>query len=118
MPVATRRAYESPTRDDGCRVLVDGLWPRGMTKDRLKLDQWMREIAPSAGLRKWYGHKPEKWLEFRRRYRKELSGPLRMELLEELVERARKGKVTLVFGARDREGSNAAVILEMIEECL
>ncbi len=98
--------------------VVDGLWPRGMNKEQLKLHQWMREIAPSAGLRKWFGHKPEKWEVFRRRYGRELSTPPRKKLLEELVERARKEKVTLVFGARDRERSNAAVILEMIEECL
>ncbi len=118
MPVATQRAYQRPTRDAGYRVLVDGLWPRGMSKEQLKLGQWMRTIAPSVRLRKWFGHKPERWEEFRRRYRGELSRSARKKLLEELVERARKEKVTLVFGARDTERSNAAVIAEVIRERL
>ena len=116
MPVATKRAYEKPSAWDGCRVLIDGLWPRGLTKNKLKLDQWLREIAPSPALRRWYGHKQEKWEEFRQRYREELSQPPRRELLEGLVARAKKEKVTLVFGARDTERSNAAVIAEMLRE--
>jgi uncharacterized protein YeaO (DUF488 family) len=116
MPVGTKRAYEKPVPQDGYRVLVDGLWPRGVTKGKLKIDQWMREIAPSAALRKWYGHKTEKWEEFRKRFRRELSNSPRKDLIEELVQRSRKEKVTLVFGARDAEHSNAAVIAEMIQE--
>ena len=114
MPIAIKRAYEAAGADDGCRVLVDGLWPRGITKEGLKIDAWMKEIAPSAALRKWYGHKPEKWEEFRNKYRQELSKPPRKALLDELVGRARKEQLTLVFGARDAERSNAAVIAEMI----
>ena len=114
MPTAIKRAYEEGSAQDGYRVLVDGLWPRGLTKAKLKIDSWMKDIAPSAGLRKWYGHKPEKWEEFRNKYRQELSKPPRIALLDELIDRARKGQVTLVFGARDAERSNAAVIAELI----
>ena len=114
MPIATKRAYEAVSAKDGYRVLVDGLWPRGVTKARLKIDAWMREIAPSASLRKWYGHKPEKWEGFSKKYRQELSKAPRKAFVDELVERARKEQVTLVFGARDAEHSNAAVLAEMI----
>ncbi len=115
MRVGLKRAYEKVSPQDGYRVLVDGLWPRGLTKEKLRLDQWMRAIAPSAILRKWYGHKPEKWEEFRKRYCQELARPPRKELLAELGQRARKEKVTLVFGARDAERSNAAVIAELMK---
>jgi len=114
MPIAIRRAYEAASTKDGYRVLVDGLWPRGVTKAQVEIDAWMKEIAPSAALRKWYGHKPEKWEGFRNKYRQELSKPPRKALLDELIDRGRKGQVTLVFGARDAERSNAAVIAEMI----
>jgi uncharacterized protein YeaO (DUF488 family) len=114
MPIAIKRAYEEASAEDGYRVLVDGLWPRGMSKAQLKIDAWMRGIAPSASLRRWYGHKPEKWEEFRNSYRQELSMPPRKALLDELVERARKDQVTLVFGARDAQRCNAAVLAEMI----
>ncbi len=118
MGVQTKRAYESPSPQDGYRVLVDGLWPRGMSKEKLRVDDWMRAIAPSAPLRKWYSHQPEKWEEFRRRFRAELGKAPRKELLEELVKRARKENVTLVFGARDAQRCNATVIAEMIRERL
>jgi len=107
MSVAMKRAYEPPSAKDGYRVLVDGLWPRGVTKEALKLDAWMKEIAPSAALRKSYCHIPEKW--------EELSKAPRKALLEDLVEHARKGQLTLVFGSRDAERSNAAVLAEVIQ---
>lgn len=118
MSIQVKRAYEKPGREDGYRVLVDRLWPRGMTKEKLKIDTWMKEIAPSAALRTWYGHEVGKWLEFRKRYRAELGKPPARGLLEELVERARKGTVTLVIGAKDAEHANGAVIAEMIRERL
>jgi uncharacterized protein YeaO (DUF488 family) len=114
MPIGIKRAYEPAGTKDGYRALVDGLWPRGITKAQLKIDTWMREIAPSAALRKSYCHIPGKWEEFRNKYRKELSKPPRKALFDELVERARKEQVTLVFAARDAERSNAAVLAEMI----
>ena len=92
MPIAIKRAYEAASTKDGYRVLVDGLWPRGVTKAQLEIDAWMKEIAPSAALRKWYGHKPEKWEEFRNKYRQELSKPPRKALLDELGERPARGK--------------------------
>jgi len=118
MPIATKRAYDSPSRKDGYRVLVDGLWPRGVTKERLELAEWMREIAPSAQLRKWYGHRPERWEEFRKRYRKELAEPGRRTLVEQLIERARRENITLVFAAHDSERSNATVVAELVREQL
>jgi uncharacterized protein YeaO (DUF488 family) len=114
MPIAIKRAYEAAGAEDGYRVLVDGLWPRGIAKAQLKIDAWMREIAPSASLRKWYGHDPKKWEGFRKKYHAELSKAPRKALLDELVERARKDQLTLVFGARDAERSNAAALAEMI----
>lgn len=118
MPIATKRAYDPPSRGDGYRVLVDGLWPRGVTKEKLKVAEWMRGIAPSAELRKWYGHQPERWEEFRKRYRKELEQQDRLPLVQQLIARAEQERVTLVFGARDAERSNAAVITEVILEHL
>lgn len=118
MPVAVKRAYDKPSPQDGYRVLVDGLWPRGVTKEKLKVDDWLREIAPSPELRVWYGHKPEKWEQFRKKYRAELSKPPRKALLDGLTERASKEKVTLVFAARDAERCNATVIAEMIRDRL
>jgi uncharacterized protein YeaO (DUF488 family) len=116
--VTFKRAYEKPSPKDGYRVLVDGLWPRGLAKEKLKVADWLRDIAPSPELRAWYGHKPEKWEEFRKRYRAELSRPPRKAILEDLVERARKGNVTLVFAARDAERANATVIAEMVRELM
>ncbi|MBZ5542617.1 MAG: DUF488 family protein [Acidobacteriia bacterium] len=118
MPIKLKRAYEKPSAGDGFRVLVDGLWPRGMKKGELQAGQWMREIAPSASLRKWYGHRPERWEDFRRKYRAELAKAPRKSLLDELVARARRETVTLVFAARDGDHSNAAVVAEMVHERL
>ena len=114
MPIAMKRVYDAASAQDGYRVLVDGLWPRGISKAQLKLDAWMRDIAPSASQRKSYGHIPEKWGDFKKKYRQELTKPPRKALLEELLGRARKGQVTLVFAARDAERSNAAALAEVI----
>ena len=114
MPIAVKRAYDMPSPEDGYRVLVDRMWPRGMTKEKLKIEEWLRAIAPSAKLCAWYGHKPDKWEGFRKKYRAELSKPPREALLGELAERARREKVTLVFAARDTERCNATVLAEMI----
>lgn len=114
MPVNLKRAYLPAEPSDGRRYLVDGLWPRGLSQERLRVDRWLREIAPSPELRRWYGHEPGRFAEFRRRYRSELA--LRPELLASLVEEASRGTLTLVFGARDETRSNAAVLRERIEE--
>lgn len=114
MSINIKRAYEKPSHADGERILVDGLWPRGLTKNKLQIAQWEKGIAPSKELRNWYGHDPEKWPEFRKRYRQELRRAPRKEILEHLINRAKQGSLTLIFGARDAERSNAAVIAEII----
>ncbi len=118
MPVNIKRAYDDPSARDGVRVLVDGLWPRGVSKANLKIARWEKGIAPSKALRTWYGHEPGKWPEFRKRYREELGKSPRREILNQLTRLAREGNLTLVFGARDSEHSNAAVISEMIQTVL
>ncbi len=115
MPVNIRRAYDQPGARDGIRILVDGLWPRGVKKADLKIAAWEKAIAPSKALRVWYGHDPAKWPEFRSRYRKELQDPPRREVLDRMVTLAAQGNLTLVFAARDAEHSNAAVIAEAIQ---
>ncbi|MCZ7629210.1 MAG: DUF488 family protein [Microthrixaceae bacterium] len=109
-----RRAYEEPTRNDGHRVLVDRLWPRGVSKERLRIDQWCRDVAPSDDLRKWFGHDPARWDEFLDRYRKELTD--HDEEVSTLVEAARSGRVTLVYAAGDTEHNNAVALGRLIEE--
>ncbi len=110
--VVLKRAYEPPAPDDGTRVLVDRLWPRGVSKDHAALDHWMKEIAPSTELRKWFGHEPAKWEEFRRRYADELHG--NAALLEELRALARKGTVTLVYSAHDELHNDAVELREVV----
>jgi uncharacterized protein YeaO (DUF488 family) len=112
--INVKRAYDEPSPGDGTRVLVDRLWPRGLAKDRARIDLWLREVAPSDGLRRWYGHDPEKWEEFRRRYAAELAAGEQATALERLRELARQGTVTLVFAARDAEHSDAAVLRELL----
>ena len=112
--VLLQRAYDDPTPDDGRRVLVDRIWPRGRTKEQLRLDGWARDLGPSTQLRKWFGHDPTRWEEFQRRYHAELADPERAQLLDALAERARRGPLTLVFGARDTEHNQAQVIADEI----
>lgn len=107
-----KRAYEPPSPADGKRFLVDRLWPRGVSRDTARLDGWLKEVAPSTGLRKWFGHDPAKWEEFRRRYHAELeAGP---EGLNLLAESAREGVVTLVYGARDTEHNQAVALRDWL----
>lgn len=115
LAVRLQRAYEEPQSDDGVRVLVDRVWPRGRTKEQLRLDRWDREVAPSTKLRRWFGHDPGRWQEFRSRYRAELAQPAQDAILDELVNLARHGTLTIVFGARDTEHSQARVIVDEIE---
>ena len=112
--VQLKRAYDTPEASDGTRVLVDRLWPRGLTKERAKIDLWLKEIAPSAELRQWYGHAPERWEEFRRRYLEELQASPAREALERLRALAQEGSVTLIVGARDSEHSDGAVLREVL----
>ncbi len=112
MATRIKRAYEPASSEDGYRVLVDRLWPRGVSKDTAKLDVWMKELAPSATLRRWFGHDPARFAEFDTRYRKELESAA--ELLTELRRRARRGRVTLVYGAHDELHNNAVVLRELL----
>jgi len=106
--VTIKRAYDAPARGDGVRVLIDALWPRGLRKDDAKIDVWLKEIAPSTELRNWFHHDPEKWVEFRRRYRSELSK--NADAVAELKNLTQRGHVTLVYGARDTDHNNAVVL--------
>ena len=111
--VALQRFYDEPAPDDGTRVLVERLWPRGLSKERVHIDLWLKEIAPSSELRIWFGHDPEKFAEFRSRYEAELSSQAGQDALTKLRERARQGPVTLVFAARDVEHSSATVLRDL-----
>lgn len=112
--VVTKRAYEPYDPSDGYRVLIDRLWPRGVSKAKAHIDEWVKEIAPSKELREWYGHDPAKWSEFRRRYEQELQSAEAQAVLDDLARRARRGRVTLVYGARAGEISDAAVLEELL----
>jgi uncharacterized protein YeaO (DUF488 family) len=111
--VKLKRAYEAPTKDDGERVLVERLWPRGLTKQKAKIDLWVKEISPSTELRKWFGHDPEKWDEFRRRYKSELKQ--QPELVDQLRDKARKGPITFVYAAKDELHNSALLLKEFVE---
>jgi uncharacterized protein YeaO (DUF488 family) len=113
MAVRIKRAYERPEPGDGFRVLVDRLWPRGVAKDAARIDLWLKEIAPSAELRKWFDHDPAHWTEFQRRYLHEIEK--HPEAIEQLGAAARYRPVTLVYGARDEEHNNAVVLKKFIE---
>ena len=108
--IGIKRAYEPPTRDDGARILVDRLWPRGLRKDDAGFDQWRRDVAPSTELRTFYGHRPELWPEFRRRYRSELRRKEAAEAVRELIALARDRNVTLITASRALDESGAAVL--------
>jgi uncharacterized protein YeaO (DUF488 family) len=116
MEIRLRRAYDAPSADDGYRVLVDRVWPRGRSRDALVLEAWARDLAPSDGLRKWFGHDPARWRQFRSRYRAELARPEIKTQLDDLASRARAGTLTLVFGAADRERNQAVVLAEVLRE--
>ena|SRR5487761_953138 len=107
-----KRAYEPASADDGCRILVERLWPRGVTKSRAAIDAWLKDIAPSAALRKWYGHNPQRWKDFRRRYWDELRA--NPKTVSELRAKQRKGKVTLVYAAHDEQHSGALALKQFL----
>jgi uncharacterized protein YeaO (DUF488 family) len=111
--IRLKRAYDALSRTDGTRFLVERLWPRGVSKARLRLDAWLKEVGPSTALRKWFSHDPEKWHEFRRRYFRELDS--RPEAWEPIVSAARRGTVTLVFSSHDTEHNNAVALREYVQ---
>ncbi len=116
--VRLQRAYEDPAPGGGYRVLVDRVWPRGRTREQLRIHAWARSLGPSAQLRKWFGHDPAGWQEFQKRYRAELADRERAQELDDLAQRARDGPVTLVLGARDTENNQARVIADELERRL
>jgi uncharacterized protein YeaO (DUF488 family) len=110
--IQLKRAYEEPSESDGERILVERLWPRGLTKERARVDLWFKELAPSPALRKWYGHDPAKWDEFQKRYEEELRG--HPEEVGELRRRVRNGKVTFVYAAKDEERNSAQTLKKFL----
>ncbi len=113
--IKIKRIYEKSSKDDGFRILVDRLWPRGIKKENARIDLWMKEIAPSDELRKWFSHKKERWQEFKRKYREELKEKARLITEIKKLE-SEHGTVTLLFSAKDVEHNNAVVLLEVIKE--
>jgi uncharacterized protein YeaO (DUF488 family) len=111
--IKLKRAYEKPLETDGTRILVDRLWPRGLTKRKARIDLWLKEIAPSTELRKWFGHDPAKWRSFRGRYGTELKH--HPEQLKLIRSKAKEGTVTLIYGARDQEHNEAVVLKQFLE---
>jgi uncharacterized protein YeaO (DUF488 family) len=111
--VQIKRAYAEPSKEDGRRILVDRLWPRGLAKEKARVDLWLKEVAPSTELRKWFGHDPEKWPEFRSRYKAELK--THAEALALLRQEAKEGPITLLYGARDEKHNQAVVLLHLLQ---
>lgn len=116
MPISLKRVYEKPGLKDGKRILVERLWPRGLKKDEAKIDEWLREVAPSTELRKWFGHDPAKWDEFKERYWKELDK--KKDIISKLAKERLENKVTFVFAAKDQQHNNAVALKEYIENQL
>lgn len=114
LDVRLKRVYLPPATDDGQRVLVERLWPRGLTKEKAAVARWMKDIAPSPELRKWYGHVPERWPEFQLRYRAELNGKEQAAMMDALHEMAAAGRVTLVFAAKDEDRNSARIVLDVL----
>jgi uncharacterized protein YeaO (DUF488 family) len=114
MKISIKRAYEEPAPEDGYRVLVDRVWPRGRTKKALAIDAWAKSLAPSARLRQWFGHDPQRWQEFQKRYREELSDA--RDSLQGLLQAAGKRPLTLVYGAKDEEHNQAVVLRAILSQ--
>ncbi len=112
--VKIKCAYEQPVKEDGMRILVDRLWPRGLTKEKAAIDIWLKEIGPSTELRKWFGHDPKLWTKFREKYLAELKG--RGDLIDVIKEAAHRGPVTLIYAARDEKHNEALVLKQMLEK--
>ena len=111
--VKIKRVYDKPSKDDGFRVLIDGLWPRGLSKDKARIDLWLKEIAVSPELRKWFSHDPDKWPEFKKRFRAELNE--KKDSVDMLMDKAKgKNVVTLLFGSKEEKYNNAVVLQEYL----
>jgi uncharacterized protein YeaO (DUF488 family) len=115
--IKIKRVYAPPSKEDGYRILIDRLWPRGLTKEKAKIDLWLKEIAPSNELRKWFSHDPAKWEEFRRRYRKELTS--KQELLRKIVQLEKeKGIVTMLYSAKETTHNNAIALRDFLKKSI
>src|SRR5438874_6674748 len=110
-----KRVYEPPMPEDGERILVERLWPRGLRKEEARLSAWLKDLAPSTELRQWFGHEPERWEEFRQRYQSELMAGDKQPLLRDLASKAKKDNVTLVYAARDEQHNGALVLKDVVE---
>ncbi|WP_323017460.1 DUF488 domain-containing protein [Castellaniella sp.] len=115
-PVQIKRVYEAPADSDGLRVLVDRLWPRGLSKASFQHDLWCKDLAPSADLRKWFGHQVERWAQFRRDYTAELQSDAAQRLMDDVLSSARGRSVTLLYGARDTEHNQAVVLAQVLQD--
>ena len=111
--ITIKRVYDKIDRGDGVRILVDRLWPRGLSKEKAKIDVWLKDIAPSDQLRRWFSHKPEKWIEFKKRYFLELNA--HGDSLKQIITQAKKVRVTLLYGAKEERFNNAAALKEYLE---
>lgn len=116
MPISLKRAYDAPSDDDGRRILVDRLWPRGLRRESARIDDWLKDIAPSHDLRKWFSHDPKKWKEFQRRYCAELDSEPGVKTLWQIAEVASAERVTLLYAAKDEQHNNAVVLKLVIEK--
>lgn len=114
--IQVKRAYEQPSKNDGARFLVERLWPRGVKKENLQVEDWLKDVAPSNELRQWFQHDPAKWKEFRQRYFRELA--MHSDAWQPLLARARRGSVTLVYSAHDTEHNNAIALKEFLDQKL
>ena len=114
MNIKIKRVYEHPEKDDGMRILVDRLWPRGLTKKKASVDLWLKDIAPSTELRKWFAHDPDKWKRFRGRYQTEIRN--NHDLIKVIKRKAREGTITLIYGARDEKHNEALVLKQFLEK--
>jgi uncharacterized protein YeaO (DUF488 family) len=111
--IKVKRVYDTPRKDDGFRILVDRLWPRGLSKQKAKIDLWLDDVAPSTTLRRWFAHDPTRWTEFRRRYFEELKA--KGELLSLIRERTLRGNISLLYGAKENKFNNAVALKEYLE---
>ena len=114
--IRVKRVYTECSNKDGVRILVDRVWPRGFTKARARIDIWRKDLAPSTSLRKWFGHDPARWQDFRKRYRRELTESGALKALKELVQRSGRHPITLIYSAADEEHNQAAALKEFLEE--
>ena len=114
--IRIKRVYREPSLEDGVRILIDRLWPRGISKERAHIVEWRKDLAPTTSLRKWFGHDPAKWNEFRQRYRSELTRSGQLETAKELIRNSRRKTITLVYGAADEKHNQAVALKEWLDE--